>query len=119
MKIYVVPEDDSFGAKAKAWCKNRYADLQDFADRHPVLTWVVFPALLVGACDLTKGLIKSNNLSKEEALKNLYCYDRKLGHYWELKNALTNDQWLQVQSRMEAGEKLGTILDSMGVLKNR
>ena len=117
MKIYVVPEDDSFTAKAKAWCKNRWADAQDFADRHPVITWIVLPTLLVGACDLTKGLIKSYNLSKEESLKNLYCYDRKLGHYWKLSDVLSNDQWLEVQNRMDNGEKLGSILDSMGALK--
>lgn len=117
MKIYVVPEDDSFTAKAKAWCKNRWADAQDFADRHPVFTWVVLPCMLGGACELTKGLIKSHNLSKQDELMKLRCYDRKGGHYWELKDALSNAQWLEVQSRMDNGEKLGEILKDMDVLK--
>lgn len=116
-KIYVVPENDTFWAKTKAWVRNRCTDAQCFYEEHPVICWIVIPAAAKGAFDLMKLGIKSRNLAKEEALKTLYCYDRRGGHYWELAKPLSNTDWLQVQDRMKNGEALGDILASLGVLR--
>lgn len=60
---------------------------------------------------------KRRNLRKEEELKDLYCYDRSLGHYWRLKRELTNKEWLEVDRRKRNGERLSDILAQMKVLK--
>lgn len=64
-----------------------------------------------------KNLIKYINASKAEAVKNLYCYDRSLGHYWALKRELTNSEWLIIDARKHSGERLADILADMKVLK--
>lgn len=66
---------------------------------------------------VVKGIAKNANLKQAEAVKNLYCYDTSLGKYWELKRKLSNQEWLLVEQRRAAGEKLGTILSSINVLK--
>ena len=60
---------------------------------------------------------KQMNMCKQESVKNLYCYDRSLGHYWRLRRELTNKEWIEIESRKKNGEKLGDILSSMRVLK--
>lgn len=56
-------------------------------------------------------------LKKQEHVKNEYCYDRSLGHYWELRRKLTNEEWVIIDKRKKKGERLGTILESLKVLK--
>ena len=56
-------------------------------------------------------------LRKERNLKELYCYDRSLGHYWELRRKLTNREWIDINKRMREGKKLGEILQELKVLK--
>ena len=59
---------------------------------------------------------KRKNLAKEEALKEEYCYDRSLGHYWRLRRKLTNDEWLEIDRRKKNGERLADILADLKVL---
>lgn len=59
---------------------------------------------------------KRKNLAKEEELKEEYCYDRSLGHYWRLRRKLTNDEWLEIDRRKKNGERLADILADMKVL---
>ena len=62
-------------------------------------------------------LSKHAALAKEQDLKDLYCYDRSLGHYWKLRRELTNDEWLEIDKRKKEGERLSDILDDMKVLE--
>ena len=61
-------------------------------------------------------LSKHAALTKEQTLKDLYCYDRSLGHYWKLRRELTNEEWLEIDKRKKNGERLSDILDAMRVL---
>ena len=60
---------------------------------------------------------KRINLRKQEELKDLYCYDRSLGHYWRLRRELTNAEWLEIDRRKKNGERLADILEELKVLK--
>ena len=60
---------------------------------------------------------KRINLRKQEELKDLYCYDRSLGHYWRLRRELSNKEWLEIDQRKKNGERLSDILAEMTVLK--
>ena len=53
----------------------------------------------------------------EKESKENYCYDRSLGHYWELKRKLSNSEWLEINRRKDCGEKLADILADMKVLR--
>ena len=52
------------------------------------------PIVIGGAATIAKVVGKRVNLRKQEELKDLYCYDRSLGHYWRLRRELTNKEWL-------------------------
>lgn len=117
MKIYVVPEDDSAWAKAKAWCKNRATDVTEFYENNKGLCFICIPLLIKGGFDIIKGITRTHNLQIEEKMKDLLVYDNRLGHYWELRRKLTNDEWLSVQDRVKAGERIGDVLRELHVLK--
>ena len=55
--------------------------------------------------------------NKEKNLKDLYCYDRSLGHYWKLRRELTNSEWVKIDQRKQNGERLADILDELKALK--
>ena len=78
---------------------------------------VLTPIAIKGVTTIIKVAGKHANLHKEEQLKDLYCYDRSLGHYWKLKRELTNKEWLEIDQRKKNGERLSDILDELKVLK--
>jgi hypothetical protein len=79
---------------------------------------IVFtPAIIGGAVAVIKVTGKHINLRKQESIKNLYCYDRSLGHYWRLKRVLSNKEWVSIDRRKKNGERLADILSEMKVLK--
>lgn len=59
---------------------------------------------------------QQDRLKKAKDLKELYCYDRSLGHYWKLRRELTNDEWLAIDARKRSGERLADILKELNVL---
>ncbi len=78
---------------------------------------VAAPFVLGGLFTTVKVVGKRRNLRKEEMLKNRYCYDRSLGHYWALKRDLSNREWLAIDHRRKKGERLANILKDMNVLR--
>lgn len=78
---------------------------------------IITPIAIKGVTTIVKVVGKRRNLSKDEDLKELYCYDRSLGHYWKLRRELTNDEWLEIDRRKKNGERLSDILDELRVLK--
>lgn len=77
----------------------------------------VVPLCIAGVTTIVKVAGKHRNTQKQEELKNEYCYDNRLGHYWRLRRPLTNKEWLEIDSRKRNGEYLSDILASMRVLK--
>jgi hypothetical protein len=75
------------------------------------------PVIIGGVTTVSKVVGKRINLRKQENLKDLYCYDRSLGHYWRLRRELTNREWLEIDQRKKNGERLSDILSEMKVLK--
>ena len=88
------------------WCK----------DNKEVLLIIVPAAAagVTGACKLGGKLIDAH---REHSHQNLTCYDRSLGHYWQLKRELDNDEWLSIEKRRKNGERLADILSELKVLK--
>lgn len=75
------------------------------------------PVIIGGVTTIVKVAGKRVNLRKQEDLKDLYCYDRSLGHYWRLRRELSNKEWLEIDKRKKNGERLSDILEEMKVLK--
>lgn len=81
------------------------------------LVIVGIPVLAGAIAGTTKAVNKYVTIRKMEQVKNLYCYDRSLGHYWKLRREPTNTEWLEIDKRKANGERLSDILESMKVLK--
>ena len=101
--------------KMDKFITNVLSKAQEHKEEIAFLTPVVI-AGIGGITKVTKQIIRNRNLSKEEELKTLYCYDRSLGHYWKLKRPLSNNDWVQINDRRKRGESLADILSSMKVL---
>ena len=91
--------------KGYYWCKE-----------NPELAIPIASMIFAGGKYLGKAAIKHKQVKEQENVKNLYCYDRSLGHYWKLRRELRNDEWLEVDRRKKNGERLSDILDSLHVL---
>lgn len=64
-----------------------------------------------------KAAIKDFRNNREATQLKMRCYDPSKGHYYYLKRELTNKEWLMIDKRRDAGEKLPDILEEMRVLK--
>lgn len=101
----------------KAAIREKVNNVKTFMRDNKEILIVAIPAV-AGVCKLViKSANKHTNLRKEKRLKDNYCYDRSLGHYWELNRKLTNDEWIEVEKRKGEGECMGNIFLDMGVLR--
>lgn len=81
------------------------------------LVMIFGPVLMGGLTTGIKTVNRNIKLHKEKQLKDLYCYDRSLGHYWKLRRELTNSDWVEIDKRKKNGERLADILKELKVLK--
>ena len=101
----------------KTKVKNKLINAKVWVINNKELVIGLTPVIIGGLSTITKVVGKNINLRKQESIKNTYCYDRSLGHYWSLKRDLTNKEWLEVDRRKKQGERLADILSEMRVLK--
>ena len=92
-------------------------DAKNWAYNNKELIMFFGPTLIGGITASVKAVNKHVKLNKEKNLKDLYCYDRSLGHYWQLRRELTNSEWVKIDKRKNNGERLADILDELKVLK--
>ena len=97
--------------------KQKFNDAKNFVTDNKELIMLFGLIVLGGVTAGIKGVTKMVNLKQEKDVKELYCYDRSLGHYWKLRRELTNSEWLEIDKRKNNGERLSDILDEMKVLK--
>lgn len=97
--------------------KSKLHDAKEWVVRNKELVIFFAPMVITGVTTVAKVVGKNVNLRKEESVKNLYCYDRSLGHYWKLSRELSNKEWVEIDKRKQNGERLADILSDMKVLK--
>lgn len=98
-------------------CKCKIKSFGKWCVENKELVMWFTPIVIGGVTTIVKVVGRGYNLRKQESVKNLYCYDRSLGHYWSLRRELSNREWLEVDQRKKNGERLADILESMKVLK--
>lgn len=104
-------------AERKQKWNRRIDAAKEWWDDNKQYAVIVVPAVVGVVGTGIKVLGKRHNLKQEERNKDLWCYDASLGHYWELKRKLTNDEWVAIDRRKKNGERLADILDDLSVLK--
>lgn len=96
--------------RAVEWCKN-----------HPEPAIVILTGTASCVVKIVGSTVKHHRKvsvqKKDEELREEYCYDRSLGHYWKLRRKLTNEEWREIERRKAEGEKLGDILEQLKLLE--
>lgn len=101
----------------KANFQRKINNVKNWACNNKEIIMLFGPALIGATTTSVKAVNKRMKLNKEKNLKELYYYDRSLGHYWKLRRGLTNSEYLEIDKRRKNGERLGDILDELKVLK--
>jgi hypothetical protein len=101
----------------KEGLKSKLRDGRRWCVRNKEALIFLTPVVIGGLAAVAKAAGKYINLRKEESNKNLYCYNRSLGHYWKLKRSLSNKEWVEVDRRKNNGERLADILSGLKILK--
>lgn len=104
----------------REWFQRKGQEFKSFFYNNKEMIFFITPIGLAAIGGVSKGIkliVKRSNLNKEEKIKNNYCYDRSLGHYWALRRELTNEEWLEIDRRKRDGERLADILEQLKVLK--
>lgn len=104
-------------AEFKARLSEKIQNGKEWIIRNKETVITLTPVVVGGITTVAKVVGKRINLRKQESLKDLYCYDRSLGHYWRLRRELSNQEWIEVDRRKRNGERLADILSDMRVLK--
>ena len=118
MKVYVAPSpNETKWQSMKRKAKEKALNLWEWSKDNKEWLIIVVPAVAGVAATTIKVVGKRINLHKQKNVKDLYCYDRSLGHYWALRRELTNQEWLEIDRRRKMGERLADILASFNVLK--
>lgn len=104
-------------SRVKERLSNAARDVGDWFHNNKEMIVFFGPAVIGIITTTLKVFGKRANLHKEERVKNLYCYDRSLGHYWALRRELSNREWIEIDRRKKHGERLSDILSEMKVLK--
>ena len=102
-------QKEKFEAKMK--------DVKDWINDNREMLLILGPAAIGAVTTGVKVVGRQAKLRKEKDLKDLYCYDRSLGHYWRLRRELSNAEWVEIGKRKSNGERLADILYELKVLK--
>lgn len=101
----------------KSKLKEKFNNGKDWVMDNKENIKVLVPIAIGIAIPIVKTVSKNVTIRRARDVKELYCYDRSLGHYWSLKRELTNNEWVTIDRRKKNGERLADILESMKVLK--
>ena len=100
----------------KVKAKQKYDEAKEWCGNHMELVVGVVPVLITGFFEVIKIASKADAREEEKELKELYIYDRSMGHYWKLRRRLTNAEYREIERRRAEGESMGEILEDMRVL---
>ena len=101
----------------REWFEDKKQKVCCWAMNNKELLMVAIPGVIGASTAMIKAVGKHENIKKEQEVKDLYCYDRSLGHYWKLRRELTNSEWTQIDKRKANGERMANILEELKVLK--
>lgn len=78
---------------------------------------IIAPVVISSGVELIKVLSKRGTANDMKRLKDLYVYDHRTGHYYELRRKLKSHEWIEFDERKARGETVAAILNDMRLLK--
>ena len=116
LKEKLASKKKEIGEKVKEKTKKTLEWCRDNKDAAKAIV-TISAALIGGTAKIACSKIKENKVREERNMRELYCYDRSLGHYWKLSHPLSTREWRVINERKKNGEKLGDILWDLGALE--
>lgn len=116
-EIVETVDDRPFWQRKIDWFLKKKDAAVDTIKLYPKESLAVATVIVGGVVKVLPKLLIAKNNSERERIKEEYCYDRSLGHYWALRRPLSNSEWREIENRRSNGEKLGDILEQLKVLK--
>lgn len=119
--IFFMTEKDLKKAQFKARVREKFDGFVRFVDNNKefvILVGIPVVRGLFGAGkSITRVARRNHAIRLEERNKDMRFYDPRLGHSWQLKRKLTNDELHFIDRRRKKGERLSDILSDLNVLK--
>ena len=103
--------------QAKFRAHNAIFKAEKWVEQNPEKAALIASGAVAFAQYAGKAAIKDYRNKREADQLKLRCYDPSKGHYYYLKRELSNKEWLMIDKRRDAGERLPDILEDMRVLK--
>ena len=100
----------------KTWADIKLWQLREWAKENPEQAATVICTAIGAGVLMTKGMIKSARIHKEQTLKDRYIYDRSLGSYWKLRRVPTQSERIRIASMRKQGMGYAEILTVMKLL---
>ena len=99
------------------WVKTKKEDTKQWVAENKGLLIFLTPIVVGAVGKAINNAGKQRNLREEARIKETYCYDNRLGMYWELRRPMSNYERLIFEERKSNGYSIGQILNEMNLLK--
>lgn len=122
MEVYSYKECEKEHRKEefKKKIKEKYfqvkAKVEDIWNRDKDYIVVLAPAAISGVIALGKSIARHEDKMQDKKRESR-VYDPSLGQWWDLNKPLTNNERLEMETRVANGELRGDVLKDMGKLK--
>lgn len=103
--------------KIKAKISEACDKVKDFVSDHPAESLALATTAIGSVVGLARRYDRKKDIREQQRLRDEYIYDRSIGHYWQTRRKLTNQEKLEIERRRRSGEALGDILESMRLLR--
>lgn len=102
------------------WCKEKWNLTKEKAqylwDNYKYEIITMGPIAIAGIAKIAKSIASMQNAKAEENHRLMDIYDHSTGQYYHCKRPLTNQERLELERRLDNGEKKGQILRDMGLI---
>ena len=105
-------------AEIKNWIRNGVNQVGRFISNNKTeVIAVATPIVGKLFVDMVRGIKRSANNKEQARLKENYIWDPSSGMWFETRKKMSSNQRVEFSRRRENGESVGSILNSMKILK--
>lgn len=97
--------------------KQKAGDMIIWCGEHKEAVATALPIIIGVTSSVVKTITKKKSRDEIRELKDEYIYDRRAGHYIQVRRQPTNSEWIEIDRRYQAGENYSQILMDMRLLK--
>lgn len=97
--------------------KEAWDKFVSWCERHFLFFITILSAILGFIASVSKTHKSDTKVDEEKKLKERMIYDKRNGHYVEMRRQPNGREWMEIDNRYQNGESMAEIADDMGILK--